>query len=143
MTEDSTTQSRGAPEHIALSEALASMETALAGLEAGERGAVGHAVRSCEDAIKAHCEAATAPDGLLAEVERAAGRNHHVTEAHAAHEQLLEQLRGLASLAASEGDLQVIRQEGRRAADALRKHLALEADLVYDTVLGQETGAGD
>ena len=143
MSENSDARTHEAsPEHRALVEALDDMAWVIASLDSGERDAVVDAAARVATEVQRHCDAAGGQDGLLAEVERRAGRTHHVSQAHAAHEQLLQELHAFGAEATQGGDARLLRERGERIVRELREHLELEGDLVYDAVQ-EETGVGD
>jgi hypothetical protein len=100
-------------------------------------------LRAASESIQEHCRLADAPGGLITQVEREVGGSHNVRIAHVAHEQLRGQLDALALLLSQEVHIDVLRERAEEIVEALRQHVELGGDLVYDAVLEPETGVGD
>ena len=134
-------------EHDALLSGLRQLEVALEslrpGLESSWRVGADSKLRSAAASIERHCESAEGPDGLLAQVERDAGRSQNVSAAHRAHEQMCRNVQALVSSLAQDVAIDVVRERGTVLAELVRRHLELVGDLVYDAALDSDTGVGD
>ena len=134
-------------EHDALLSGLRQLEVALEslrpGLESSWRVGADSKLRSAAASIERHCESAEGPDGLLAQVERDAGRSQNVSAAHRAHEQMCRNVQALVSSLAQDVAIDVVRERGTVLAELVRRHLDLVGDLVYDAALDSDTGVGD
>ena len=134
-------------EHDALLSGLRQLEVALEslrpGLESSWRVGADSKLRSAAASIERHCESAEGPDGLLAQVERDAGRSQNVSAAHRAHEQMCRNVQALVSSLAQDVAIDVVRERGTVLAELIRRHLELVGDLVYDAALDSDTGVGD
>ena len=131
-------------EHEALMHALHLLERALASAARGRE----HAWRrralaelaAVAESIEKHCASAEAPGGLVAELEQALGRSHELTAALRDHDELRKHAGAL--LSETEGEAAHLRERASELAQALRRHLAREADLVYET-FERDVGVGD
>lgn len=89
------------------------------------------------DSLNVHCESAEKPGGVLAKAEVALGRPPALREAHSQHEQMLGDARELLTALEERADdakltCREVRQRSWRLASALRRHQALEADLIME-----------
>lgn len=134
-------------EHDALLSGLRQLEVALESLrpgpESGWRAGADSKLRSAAASIERHCESAEGPDGLLAQVERDAGRSQNVSAAHRAHEQMCRKVQALVSSLAQDVAIDIVRDRAAALAELLHRHLNLIADLAYDLALDSDTGVGD
>ena len=113
------------------------------GSENGRRERAASELRTVAAFIDHHCQSAEAPDGLLTQVERDAGRSQTVSAARHAHEQLCEQAQALVVLMAEDVQIDVVRDRAAEIAKILRRHLDLVGDLVCDAAFDSDTGIGD
>ena len=134
-------------EHDALLGGLRQLEVVLESLRPGPesdwRARASSELRRAAASIERHCESAEGPDGLLAQVERDAGRSQNVSAAHRAHEQMCRNVQALVSSLAQDVAIDVVRERGTVLAELVRRHLELVGDLVYDAALDSDTGVGD
>jgi len=134
-------------EHESILQALRGVERSLD--ELGQAAGTGWQERARADlrevaaSIARHCWFAESPEGLVAEAEREAGRSRHVTEAHREHRQLAELAHELAGALTNDVEAGVLHQRAEELLATLRKHLALEVDLIYDAAFRGERGALD
>ena len=134
-------------EHDALLGGLRQLESALEllrpGPESDWRARADFELRRAAASIERHCESAEGPDGLLAQVERHAGRSQNVSAAHRAHEQMCSNVQALVSSLAQDVAIDVVRDRAAALAKLLHRHLNLIGDLAYDLALDSDTGVGD
>ena len=134
-------------EHDALLGGLRQLEVALESLRPGPesdwRVRADFELRRAAASIERHCESAEGPDGLLAQVERHAGRSQNVSAAHRAHEQMCREVQALVSSLAQDVAIDVVRDRAAALAKLLHRHLNLIGDLAYDLALDSDTGVGD
>ena len=134
-------------EHDALLSGLRQLEVVLESLRPGPesdwRARASSELRRAAASIERHCESAEGPDGLLAQVERDAGRSQNVSAAHDAHKQLCEQVRALVASLSKDVEVDIVRERATRLVKLLLGHLDLVGDLVYDAALDSDTGVGD
>ncbi|MEP7384628.1 MAG: hypothetical protein ABI910_23350 [Gemmatimonadota bacterium] len=97
------------------------------------------------DALGQHCVLAEGTGGVFGEIEVAIGHGHELTTARRLHRSALRQASELdAALRTTDAgpSADELRKRGRLLGSAIRRHHALEADLVQ-LAFNQETGTGD
>ncbi len=132
---------KAAREHGTIVTALHMLEKALAspapGREASWKRRAGAALVVVVDSLNVHCESAEKRGGVLAEAEVALGRPPELRQARSQHEQMLRDARQLLSDLEERADdkkltYREVRRRGWRLAADLRRHQALEADLIME-----------
>lgn len=134
-----------------MAQALEALERALASPARGREQAWRQRVRSdlakVNERLRAHCESAEAPEGILSQLEMTVGRSYEITEARRQHRRMLEYASDLlAALSEHEGGSSPtaaeVRERAAQLTSALRRHRALEADLIYEA-FDLDIGVGD
>lgn len=147
MTEDDDAAREVPEEYESILHALRGMEHSLDTIAKASdpdwRDEARHELRDVVTSIARHCFFAESPDGLVSRAERTAGHTRRITAAHQEHERLSDQARELIVALLQDADLDALRGRADELIDTLRKHLALEVDLVYDAAFAADTGVGD
>lgn len=141
---------RASQEHEAIVRAAEALERALASPAPGRERAWRRRARAelavVVDSINRHISSAESAGGVLSEVELSLGRTREVTAAQREHgriaalaENLMRALNGEGKQAPS---YRRLRRLGLDLTSALRRHMALEADLVL-AALEHDIGVGD
>jgi hypothetical protein len=136
-------------EHESISTCLAALESTLdkrlTGTEATWHRRLRRQLRPLVDGLGQHRAFAEGAGGVFAEIEVAQGHGHELTTARRLHRSAVRQAEELFdALGTTVGDLspEEVRARGRRLGSAIRRHHALEADLLL-LVFDQDTGTGD
>jgi hypothetical protein len=136
-------------EHESISTCLAALESTLkqplTGSEALWRRRLRRQLRPLVEDLEQHRAVAEGAGGVFGEIEVAQGHGHELTTARRLHRSAIRQAEELFdALGTAVGDLRPdeVRARGRRLGSAIRRHHALEADLVL-LVFDQDTGTGD
>jgi len=144
--EQAETSRRTSEEHETIHHALHLLERAMTSparrRERAWRRRCERDLRAVVSAIDAHGASAEGPDGLLPQLEQVLGRPQELTRARREHGELRERAAALVATLAQEGESAAVREQAEGLAQALRRHLALEADLVFET-FERDIGVGD
>lgn len=140
-----------AAEHESLTHAMSALEQALVapypGRESEWKRRVATAAATVAEEVRRHVESAESDDGLLPQVEIRIGHGHDVTLARCAHRDLAQETEGLIRDLPERADdpaltVPRIRERALQLMTDLRRHRALEADLIL-TVFDRDIGAGE
>ncbi len=134
-------------EHESISTCLAALESTLeeplTGTEPTWHRSLRRQLRPLVDGLEQHRAVAEGTGGVFGDIEVAQGHGHELTTARRLHRSAVRQAEELfAALGKADLSPDEVRARGRRLGSAIRRHHALEADLVL-LAFDQDTGTGD